>query len=116
MRRTDRAHRVAHFGAPGSTTRPKLRMPAETPSGAMDPATPTAAGHLARLEAELRAKEAAVAEREGALAVREHELNSMLDAQAATRATHAPVQLFLFSVLRKWLQACRRLCRAYLLC
>ena len=61
-------------------------MPAETPSGAMDPATPTAAGHLARLEAELRAKEAAVAEREGALAVREHELDSMLDAQAATRA------------------------------
>ncbi|ACO62725.1 predicted protein [Micromonas commoda] len=52
----------------------------------MDPATPTAAGHLARLEAELRAKEAAVAEREGALAVREHELDSMLDAQAATRA------------------------------
>ena len=68
------------------TTRPKLRMPAETLSGEMDPATPTAAGHLARLEAELRAKEAAVAEREGALAVREHELNSMLDAQAATRA------------------------------
>ena len=61
-------------------------MPAETLSGEMDPATPTAAGHLARLEAELRAKEAAVAEREGALAVREHELNSMLDAQAATRA------------------------------
>ena len=53
MRRTDRAHRVAHFGAPGSTTRPKLRMPAETLSGEMDPATPTAAGHLARLEAEL---------------------------------------------------------------
>ena len=63
-------------------------MPEEEslPGPFMDPGTPTATGHMARLEAEFRAKEASLAEREGECVVRESEIASMLRTQAATRA------------------------------
>ena len=63
-------------------------MPEEEshPGPFMDPGTPTAAGHMARLEAEFRAKEASLAEREGECVVRESEIAAMLRTQAATRA------------------------------
>ena len=63
-------------------------MPEEEslPGPFMDPGTPTATGHMARLEAEFRAKEASLAEREGECVVRESEIAAMLRTQAATRA------------------------------
>ena len=63
-------------------------MPEEEslPGPFMDPGTPTATGHMARLEAEFRAKEASLAERESECVVRESEIASMLRTQAATRA------------------------------